>query len=93
VNWSESAAMVAALSTVFTLVSGWVALSVRLSLAEMREAMEKMRGEFGAARGRDMAEMRAWINGSFLRSAEAIAEMKAFEIRLDYMEKEINNAR
>lgn len=87
-NWTAMTAVIAAVCAVATLVSAWVAVSVRAALAELRVEMATMRNDIGAARGKDMAEMRAWINGSFMRSAVVEAEMKAFEIRLDHTERD-----
>jgi hypothetical protein len=87
-NWSAMAAVIAAVCAVATLLSAWVAVSVRAALAELRVEMANMRNDIGVARGRDMAEMRQWINGSFMRTPVVEAEMKAFEIRLDHIEKD-----
>lgn len=91
-NWTAIAAVIAAVCAIATLASTWVALSVRASMSDIRIEIEKMRGDIGAARGRDMAEMRQWINGSFMRTPVVEAEMRAFEIRLDHIEKDNHHA-
>ncbi|CAB4130632.1 hypothetical protein UFOVP130_21 [uncultured Caudovirales phage] len=82
-SWEALAAGTAVICAVATLLSSWSALSVRASI-------EKMRADMAEARSKDREELRAWINGSFLRSATALAEMKAFEIRMDHLERDLN---
>jgi hypothetical protein len=84
VNWGAVAAVTAVVCAVASLVSSWSALAVKAS-------MEKMRADLAEARAKDREELREWINGSFLRSSVAVAEMKAFDIRLNRVERDNDN--
>jgi hypothetical protein len=52
----------------------------------MRLQIEKLRGHISEARRQDREEMRDWINGSFMRSREAIQRMEGHESRLTRLE-------
>jgi hypothetical protein len=64
---------------VFALVSllnAWVIKNIRLEVARLQTSIAHGRLE-------DRLSLEKWINGSFMRSKEAIARMDAFESRLD----------
>lgn len=66
-----------------SLINYILVLNIRASIAELRN-------EIGKARGADKEELKEWINGSFMRTKLVEAEMKAYEIRLDHMEKRLD---
>lgn len=84
--WHAVAALVALAGLISTAISVYVGITVRATAQTMRAELADLRAEIARARSEDRDEMRDWINGSFMRSAQVHAELKAFDIRMDHAE-------
>jgi uncharacterized protein YxjI len=79
-------AIISALGLVGMAALGFLNLKVRAELSNWKADAYRHRDT-------DREELRNWINGSFLRSKEAIIQMDAFSRRLDSIERRIEDIR
>lgn len=75
-NWPMVSAICAIVFALVSLLNAWVIKNIRLEVARLQTSIAHGRLE-------DRLSLEKWINGSFMRSKEAIARMDAFESRLD----------
>lgn len=66
--------------------NAWHAQATKLAVAELRHALfERLaqdRADLSQHLVRDKEELRAWVNGSFMRASEVLARLTGLEARL-----------
>lgn len=77
-NWGAVGAITSVACAIAALVSGYSTLS-------LKAAMEKLRADLAESRAKDREELIKYLNGSFMRSREAIERMRALEERIEWL--------
>ena len=78
---------IAVIGALGSVASGYVALTLKAQVADLRREAAEARLRDAEARLKDREETRAWINGSFMRSAVVEARWMEMQHRLRELER------
>ena len=75
---------------VVSILTGLAAIANYMLVQTVKLSVAEMRLEIANARSKDKEEMKAWINGSFMRSKEVEKDLDGMKHRIDEVERAVN---